>query len=67
MSTSIVSVGANCQGFAAVHDPAGVRRLGAGVRVDGRVLDSPEIPLVDDGARREVEVRPRASGAAPNP
>ena len=45
-----------------VHDPAGVRRLGAEVSVDGRVLDSAEIPLVDDGARREVEVRPLQVG-----
>ncbi|HEX5725498.1 MAG TPA: protein ndvB, partial [Longimicrobiaceae bacterium] len=41
-----------------VHDPAGVRRRGAEVRVDGRVQASAEIPLADDGARREVEVRP---------
>jgi hypothetical protein len=27
------------------------------VSVDGRLLDSDEIPLVDDGARREVTVR----------
>jgi hypothetical protein len=28
------------------------------------VLATPEIPLVDDGARREVDVRPRGIGAA---
>jgi len=42
-----------------VHDPARVRTLGAEVSVDGRVLDGAEIPLVDDGARHEVSVRPR--------
>ncbi|MFL5381563.1 MAG: GH36-type glycosyl hydrolase domain-containing protein [Longimicrobiaceae bacterium] len=44
-----------------VHDPARVRALGAEVAevsVDGRVLDGAEIPLVDDGARHEVAVRP---------
>jgi cyclic beta-1,2-glucan synthetase len=46
-----------------VRDPAGVRRLGAEVSVDGRVLGSAGIPLVDDGARREVEVRPLQAGS----
>jgi len=46
-----------------VVQPADVRRLGAVVSVDGRVLESDEIVLVDDGARHEVIVRPR--GAAP--
>ncbi|HEU4454339.1 MAG TPA: glucoamylase family protein [Longimicrobium sp.] len=46
-----------------VHDPSAVRRHGAEVSVDGRVLDSPGIPLLDDGARREVSVRPRGAGA----
>ena len=46
-----------------VHAPAEVRRLGAMVSVDGRALESAEIPLVDDGARREVSVRPRGGGA----
>ena len=40
-----------------VHDPARVRADGAEVSVDGRPLDSGEIPLVDDGARHEVAVR----------
>ncbi|HEX2204186.1 MAG TPA: hypothetical protein VHG91_12840 [Longimicrobium sp.] len=47
-----------------VHDPGEVRRFGAEVRVDGRVLEGAEIPLVDDGARREVEVRPRSVSPA---
>jgi len=42
-----------------VHDPARVRADGADVSVDGRPLDSGEIPLVDDGARHEVAVRAR--------
>jgi cyclic beta-1,2-glucan synthetase len=46
-----------------VHAPAEVRRQGAMVSMDGRVLESVEIPLVDDGARREVAVRPRGTGA----
>jgi cyclic beta-1,2-glucan synthetase len=45
-----------------VRDPAGVRRRGAAVSVDGRMLDAAEIPLVDDGTRREVEVRPLQVG-----
>jgi cyclic beta-1,2-glucan synthetase len=32
----------------------------AEVRIDGRVLDTPVIPLVDDGGRHEVVVRTRA-------
>jgi hypothetical protein len=34
------------------------------VSVDGRVLDGPVIPLVDDGARHEVVVRVRAGADA---
>jgi cellobiose phosphorylase len=45
-----------------VHDPARVRGLGAEVSVDGRVLDGVEIPLVDDGTRHEVSVRPLPVG-----
>jgi cyclic beta-1,2-glucan synthetase len=43
----------------AVHDPSVLRRVGAEVVLDGRELAEPGIPLVDDGARHEVVVRPR--------
>ncbi len=46
-----------------VRDPAGIRRGEAEVSLDGRLLDGPAIPLVDDGARHEVLVRPRGSSA----
>jgi cyclic beta-1,2-glucan synthetase len=39
--------------------PADVRRAGAEVSLDGRMLDGASIPLRDDGARHEVIVRPR--------
>jgi cyclic beta-1,2-glucan synthetase len=42
-----------------VVDPAGIRRAGAEVSVDGQILDGPAIPLLDDDARHEVLVRPR--------
>jgi cyclic beta-1,2-glucan synthetase len=41
-----------------VQDPPSVRRLGASVSVDGREQAEPGIRLVDDGATREVVVRP---------
>jgi cyclic beta-1,2-glucan synthetase len=41
-----------------VVDPGGVRRHGGAVTVNGRILGGPGIPLVDDGIRREVVVRP---------
>jgi cyclic beta-1,2-glucan synthetase len=47
-----------------VHDPARVVPLGAEVHVDGRLLPGAEIPLVDDGARHEVSVRPRPPSVA---
>jgi cyclic beta-1,2-glucan synthetase len=43
-----------------VHEPAGVAAHGALVTVDGTQLDTAAIPLVDDGARHEVTIRPRA-------
>ena len=43
--------------------PAEVRRAGAEVSLDGRMLDGASIPLRDDGARHEVIVRPRAPAA----
>ena len=43
-----------------VHDPASVTDHGAEVVLDGELLESPRIPLVDDGERHEVIVRPRA-------
>jgi cyclic beta-1,2-glucan synthetase len=42
-----------------VHDPGGLRRGEAEVTLDGRTLDGSGIPLVDDGMRHEIVVRPR--------
>ncbi|MDB4951702.1 MAG: hypothetical protein JWM27_4351, partial [Gemmatimonadetes bacterium] len=42
-----------------VHAPGEIRGGDAEVRLDGRIVDGPEISLVDDGARHEVVVRPR--------
>jgi cellobiose phosphorylase len=44
-----------------VRKPAEVGRHGAAISVDGVALDGQEIPLVDDGARHEVLVRPRTA------
>jgi cyclic beta-1,2-glucan synthetase len=41
-----------------VEQPHEVRRRGAAVLLDGKPLGSPDIPLVDDGARHEVRVFP---------
>jgi cyclic beta-1,2-glucan synthetase len=41
-----------------VHGPHGARGSLHEVTLDGRVLDGPAIPLVDDGARHAVVVRP---------
>jgi cyclic beta-1,2-glucan synthetase len=49
-----------------VHDPAGLRRTGAEVTLDGRPLAGPDIPLRDDGARHEVVVRPPERLPAPS-
>lgn len=38
---------------------------GAEVTLDGRVLDGPDIPLVDDGMRHEVLVRIPVPAVAP--
>jgi cyclic beta-1,2-glucan synthetase len=46
-----------------VRDPGTVGRGVAEVSVDGRLLDAPVIPLIDDGARHEVVVRARAGAA----
>jgi cyclic beta-1,2-glucan synthetase len=46
-----------------VRNPGAIRDGAVDVSVDGRSLDGAEIPLVDDGARHEVLVRPVASGA----
>ena len=43
----------------AVQSPAGVGREGAEIELDGRGLDGAAIPLVDDGQRHEVIVRPK--------
>ena len=45
--------------------PAEVRRAGAEVSLDGRMLDDASIPLRDDGARHTVVVRPRTPAASP--
>jgi cyclic beta-1,2-glucan synthetase len=45
----------------AVSGPAEVGRHGAVITVDGVSIDGQVIPLVDDGARHEVEVRPRSA------
>jgi cyclic beta-1,2-glucan synthetase len=47
-----------------VRDPGGAARGAAEVSLDGRALDAPVIPLVDDGARHEVLVRARADATA---
>jgi cyclic beta-1,2-glucan synthetase len=47
-----------------VREPGTVGRGMAEVSVDGRVLDGPAIPLVDDGQRHEVVVRAGATAPA---
>jgi cyclic beta-1,2-glucan synthetase len=47
-----------------VHDPAGIRHGEAEVTLDGRTLDGSDIPLVDDGLRHTVAVRPRVRADA---
>jgi cyclic beta-1,2-glucan synthetase len=47
-----------------VQDPAAVSRAGAEVILDGRRLDGAVIPLLDDGVRHEVVVRPQGEPAA---
>jgi len=42
-----------------VHSPHAARGSGREATLDGRVLDGPAIPLVDDGAPHTVVVRPR--------
>jgi cyclic beta-1,2-glucan synthetase len=42
-----------------VQSPGAIRRAGATVTVDGRQLDDDVIPLVDDGNKRVVVVRPK--------
>jgi cyclic beta-1,2-glucan synthetase len=41
-----------------IHEPRAVRRRGGSVTVDGRPTGSNSIPLIDDGKRHVVEVRP---------
>jgi cyclic beta-1,2-glucan synthetase len=41
-----------------VENPGNVRRGVAEVVLDGRVLEEPGVPLVDDGLRHEVRARP---------
>jgi cyclic beta-1,2-glucan synthetase len=47
-----------------VQEPAATSRGGAAITVDGNQLAAPAIPLVDDGARHEVVVRPAAAPAS---
>ena len=42
-----------------VREPGKIRRAGAETRLDGRRLDTSDIPLSDDGARHTIEIRPR--------
>jgi cyclic beta-1,2-glucan synthetase len=44
-----------------VHEPGAIRGPDVNVSVDGRALDGPAIPLVDDGTRHVVVVRPGRS------
>jgi cyclic beta-1,2-glucan synthetase len=48
-----------------VYEPAGVAAHGAMITVDGTLLDAAAIPLVDDGARHQVTIRPRLPGSTP--
>jgi cyclic beta-1,2-glucan synthetase len=48
-----------------VEDPAAIRRTTGRLSVDDRVLDGLEIPLVDDGVRHEVLLRPVPSPRRP--
>jgi cyclic beta-1,2-glucan glucanotransferase len=50
-----------------VHEPGAVRRGEAEATLDGRLLDGPGIPLVDDGLPHTVAVRPRASNRVVEP
>jgi cellobiose phosphorylase len=45
-----------------VLEPGRIPAAGADVSVDGRRLDDTLVPLVDDGHRHEVVVRPRGPG-----
>jgi cellobiose phosphorylase len=47
-----------------VQEPGATSRGGAAITVDGNQLAAPAIPLVDDGARHEVVVRPAAAPAS---
>jgi cyclic beta-1,2-glucan synthetase len=48
-----------------VLDPAQVAEQGAAVSLDGVRLVTPGIPLVDDGLRHQVTVRPDRAGDLP--
>jgi cyclic beta-1,2-glucan synthetase len=45
-----------------VHEPGRIGRTDVQVLLDGQHLDGPAIPLVDDGLRHEVVVRPAPHG-----
>ncbi|MGH7630846.1 MAG: GH36-type glycosyl hydrolase domain-containing protein [Gemmatimonadales bacterium] len=45
-----------------VRNPTAIGAAGAEIVLDGRSLGEPAIPLVDDGRRHEVVVRPVATG-----
>jgi hypothetical protein len=44
-----------------VHDPGAIYGAGAEMSVDGARVEGAILALVDDGARHEVTVRPRAA------
>jgi cyclic beta-1,2-glucan synthetase len=46
-----------------VQSPHAVRHDNGEVTLDGKALEGPAIPLIDDGARHEVVVRPRITSA----
>jgi cyclic beta-1,2-glucan synthetase len=50
-----------------VLEPAAISNAGAEVIVDGEVMAADTLPLVDDGARHEVQVRPRPAAVARAP
>jgi cellobiose phosphorylase len=49
-----------------VEAPAAIGRGGGAISLDGELLDTPVIPLADDGGQHEVVVRARVDAAAPS-
>ncbi|MDQ3389195.1 MAG: glycosyl transferase, partial [Gemmatimonadota bacterium] len=46
-----------------VHDAGGIRGAEVEVSLDGQLLDGATIPLLDDGVRHQVVLRPRTGGS----